>query len=52
MMKNSNLTHGLVQLTLKKDVTTKAEVLETFGAPNITTIDASESSSTSVVNML
>ncbi|OKY27655.1 hypothetical protein [Thalassotalea sp. PP2-459] len=40
--KNSNLTHGQVQLTLKKNQTTKAEVLEVFGAPNITTIDASE----------
>jgi len=39
MMKNSNLTHGQVQLTLKKGITTKTEVLETFGAPNITTID-------------
>jgi hypothetical protein len=37
--KNSNLTHGNVQLTLKKGVTTQAEVLEKFGAPNITTID-------------
>ena len=35
------LTHGNVQLTLKKGVTTQAEVLQTFGAPNITTIDAS-----------
>jgi ABC-type Fe3+-hydroxamate transport system substrate-binding protein len=40
-VKNSNLTHGQVQLTLKKGQTTKTEVLETFGAPNITTIDAS-----------
>jgi outer membrane protein assembly factor BamE (lipoprotein component of BamABCDE complex) len=39
---NSNLTHGQVQLTLKKGVTTKAQVLETFGAPNITTIDSAE----------
>ena len=39
--KNSSLTHGQVQMTLKKSVTTKAEVLETFGAPNITTIDSS-----------
>lgn len=38
--KNSNLTHGQVQMTLKKSVTTKAEVLEIFGAPNITTIDS------------
>jgi outer membrane protein assembly factor BamE (lipoprotein component of BamABCDE complex) len=41
-MKNSNLTHGQVQLTLKKGVTSKTEVLETFGAPNITTIDAAQ----------
>jgi len=39
-LEKSNLTHGQVQLTLKKGVTTKTEVLETFGAPNITTIDA------------
>jgi len=41
-LKNSNLTHGQVQLTLKKGQTTKTEVLETFGSPNITTIDAAE----------
>lgn len=35
------LTHGNVQLTLKKGITTQTEVLEKFGAPNITTIDAS-----------
>lgn len=40
-IKNSNLTHGQVQLTLKKGKTTKIEVLEAFGSPNITTIDAS-----------
>jgi len=37
---DSPLTHGNVQLTLKKGVTTQLEVLEKFGAPNITTIDA------------
>ncbi len=37
----SSLTHGQVQLTLKKGKTTKLEVLETFGSPNITTYDAS-----------
>src|SRR5713101_8157497 len=37
----SPFTHGNVQLTLKKGVTTQAEVLETFGSPNIATIDAS-----------
>jgi outer membrane protein assembly factor BamE (lipoprotein component of BamABCDE complex) len=35
------LTHGNVQLTLKKGITTQTEVLEKFGAPNITTLDAS-----------
>ena len=35
------LTHGNVQMHLQKGVTTQAEVLEVFGAPNITTIDAS-----------
>jgi outer membrane protein assembly factor BamE (lipoprotein component of BamABCDE complex) len=39
-MEKSNLTHGQVQMTLKKGITTKTEVLETFGAPNITTTDA------------
>jgi outer membrane protein assembly factor BamE (lipoprotein component of BamABCDE complex) len=37
----TNLTHGQVQITLKKGVTTKTEVIETFGAPNITSTDAS-----------
>lgn len=36
----NDLTHGNVQMTLKKSVTTKAQVLEAFGAPNITTIDS------------
>ena len=36
----NQLTHGQVQLTLKKDVTTQEEVLQAFGAPNVTTIDA------------
>ena len=35
--RNSQLTQGSVQLTLKVNETTKAEVLEVFGAPNITT---------------
>lgn len=38
--KNSSLTHGNVQLTLKVNETTQLEVLEAFGAPNITTVDA------------
>lgn len=36
----SDLTHGAVQLTLRKGETTKTQVLEAFGAPNITTLDA------------
>jgi len=34
-------THGNVQLTLKKGVTDQSDVLNTFGPPNIATIDAS-----------
>ena len=34
-------THGNVQLTLKKGVTDQADVLNTFGPPNVATIDAS-----------
>lgn len=34
-----NITQGAVQLHLKKEVTKKAEVLEKFGSPNITTRD-------------
>jgi hypothetical protein len=37
----NTLTHGNVQLTLKAGETTQAAVLEAFGAPNVTTIDAS-----------
>ena len=33
-------THGQVQLTLKKGVTTQAQVLEVFGAPNVATTDS------------
>ena len=33
------LTHGMVQMTLRVGTTTQAEVLETFGGPNVTTID-------------
>lgn len=36
--KNS-LTHGMVQMTLKVGQTTQSEILESFGAPNITTLD-------------
>lgn len=35
------LTHGMVQMTIRVGVTTQSEVLETFGGPNVTTIDAS-----------
>ncbi|HHT9138591.1 MAG TPA: hypothetical protein ACFYEK_15275 [Candidatus Wunengus sp. YC60] len=38
---SNRLTHGQVQLTLKKGITTQNEVLEIFGSPNITTIDSS-----------
>ncbi len=37
----SNLTAGQVSLTLKKNVTTQAEVVEVFGAPNLVTQNAS-----------
>ena len=38
---NSDLTQGNVQLHLVVEETTKAEVLDVFGAPNITTRDGS-----------
>lgn len=38
--RNSELTHGNVQLNLKVGETTQAEVLEVFGAPNIATVDS------------
>ncbi|MDB5714173.1 MAG: hypothetical protein JWO15_1570 [Sphingomonadales bacterium] len=34
------LTHGMAQMTLHVGTTTETEVIETFGAPNITTLDA------------
>ncbi|MFE8582920.1 hypothetical protein ACFX59_02315 [Sphingomonas sp. NCPPB 2930] len=37
--RNSELTQGNVQLNLQVGKTTKAEVLEKFGSPNITTRD-------------
>ncbi len=37
--RNSELTQGNVQLNLKVGQTSKAEVLEKFGSPNITTRD-------------
>lgn len=39
--RNSALTQGNVQMNLIVGQTTKAHVLETFGAPNITTRDGS-----------
>lgn len=39
--RNSALTQGSVQLHLEVGKTTKADVLEKFGAPNITTRDGS-----------
>ena len=38
--RNSELTHGNVELTLRKGETTQAEVLDAFGAPNVTTVDS------------
>ena len=38
--RNSELTHGNVKLNLEVGVTTQAEVLDVFGAPNITTMDS------------
>jgi outer membrane protein assembly factor BamE (lipoprotein component of BamABCDE complex) len=39
--RNSILTQGNVQMNLRVGQTTKSEVLNSFGAPNITTRDAS-----------
>lgn len=39
-MSKSNLTSGQVSMILKKNVTTQAEVVETFGAPNLVTQNA------------
>lgn len=36
----SNLTSGQVSITLKKNITTQQEVVETFGAPNLVTQNA------------
>lgn len=35
----NTLTHGMAQMTLHIGTTTQTEVLEAFGAPNITTLD-------------
>ena len=39
--RNSQLTHGNVQMSLHVGETTQIDVLENFGAPNITSIDGS-----------
>ena len=39
--RNSQLTQGNVQLNIQAGVTTKAQILNVFGAPNITTRNAS-----------
>lgn len=36
---SNKLTHGMVQMTLRVGQTTQAEVLDTFGGPNVTTLD-------------
>jgi outer membrane protein assembly factor BamE (lipoprotein component of BamABCDE complex) len=36
---SDSLTHGAVQMSVKVGETTQDQVLETFGAPNITSID-------------
>jgi len=36
----NTLTHGMAQMTLHVGLTTQTEVLEAFGSPNITTLDA------------
>lgn len=37
----NTLTHGMVQMTLQVGQTTQSEILETFGGPNITSLDGS-----------
>ena len=39
--RNSEMTHGNVQMNLKVGETNQTQVLEAFGAPNITSIDGS-----------
>lgn len=36
----NSLTHGMAQMTLHVGTTTQLEVVEAFGSPNITTLDA------------
>ena len=35
----NTLTHGMAQMTLHVGTTTQADVLETFGGPNVSTLD-------------
>lgn len=37
----NTMTHGMVQMNLRVGQTTQFDVLETFGGPNVTSIDAS-----------
>lgn len=37
----NTMTHGMVQMTLRVGQTTQGQILETFGAPNITSMDGS-----------
>jgi outer membrane protein assembly factor BamE (lipoprotein component of BamABCDE complex) len=39
-MSKGNLTSGQVSMTLRKNITTQAEVVEVFGAPNLVTQNA------------
>lgn len=39
--RNSEMTHGNVQMSLKLGETSQTQVLEAFGAPNITSVDGS-----------
>lgn len=39
--RNSELTHGNVQMNIEVGKTLQTDILETFGAPNITSIDGS-----------
>jgi outer membrane protein assembly factor BamE (lipoprotein component of BamABCDE complex) len=36
----NTLTHGMAQMTLRVGTTSQLEVVEAFGSPNITTLDA------------
>ena len=37
----NTLTHGMVQMTVRVGETRQSDILETFGGPNVTTIDGS-----------